>query len=317
MTTEEISFLKKILGSFEPQKDELLFKCGFCKKITSKKKLSLNIKNNTWKCWHCDTKGAGIANLLFALKLYSARKEYLQAFGKTKKQKNDVVEQKEDFKPSLPKDYIPISSFVNSSISRPIKYLNSRNITIETACKYNLGFCMEGTYKDRIIIPSFDCCGDLNFFTGRTINSSDINYLNDILIPKNYKNSIILNELNLDFSKELFLVEGFFDMMNCDKNTCPLFGSTLSRDSLLFSKIVKNNTEVTVILDADAFDKSIAICEKLLECGINTNIIIEDGVKDLGKASYEYFKLISYPKKIKATKLILRRMKITGYYNNI
>lgn len=316
MTTEEISFLKKVLGSFEPQKDELLFKCGFCKKITNKKKLSLNIKTDVWKCWHCDTKGIGGASLLFRLEKTFAGKEFLQKFGKTKR-KEKSSDEIEIYQPSLPKEYIPISSFMDSLQSRPIKYLNSRNISIEIASKYNLGFCIEGIYRDRIIIPSFSVDGDLNFFTGRTVNSVDINYLNDIAIPKNYKNSIILNEINLNFSKELFLVEGFFDMMNCDKNTCPLFGSTLSNESILFSKIVKNNTEVTVILDSDAFDKSIGICEKLLEYGVNTNIIIEDEVKDLGKASYEYFKTISYPKKIKATKLSIRRMKILGYSKNI
>ena len=62
-----LSLLQEILGAFHQQKDEYLFNCPFCHH--SKKKLSINILTNKWKCWVCHAKGGHIIWLLRKLNL--------------------------------------------------------------------------------------------------------------------------------------------------------------------------------------------------------------------------------------------------------
>ena len=61
--------------------------------------------------------------------------------------------------------------------------------------------------RRRVIIPSFDSEGFLNYFTARAIDESTRKYVN----PKVKRTDIIFNELNVDWKKELVIVEGPFD----------------------------------------------------------------------------------------------------------
>ena len=40
--------------------------------------------------------------------------------------------------------------------------------------KHNIGYCDEGKYSNRIIIPSYDSDGQLNFFVGRDFYKSKL-----------------------------------------------------------------------------------------------------------------------------------------------
>ena len=55
MPKSKISIVKEILGEPQRSGNEYLFYCVFCKH--HKKKLSLNLDKNKYKCWICDAAG--------------------------------------------------------------------------------------------------------------------------------------------------------------------------------------------------------------------------------------------------------------------
>ena len=83
------------------------------------------------------------------------------------------IQKKQYKKVTLPKEFV---SFPRASIGMkmtpiykvPYNYLKKRNVTDEMMEKFNIGFCYEGEYKNRIIIPSYDDAGTLNYFTARS-----------------------------------------------------------------------------------------------------------------------------------------------------
>ena len=70
--------------------------------------------------------------------------------------------------------------------------------------KYNIGYCESGLFSNRVIIPSYDEDGKLNFFVGRDIYDS----------PMKYKNSsttkdVVGFELFINWNEPIVLCERF------------------------------------------------------------------------------------------------------------
>ena len=88
-------------------------------------------------------------------------------------------------------------------------FLRKRGITEQDIERYNLGYCVEGEYQNRIIIPSYDSNGKLNYFVGRDFYyASTLKYKNPP-IPKD----VIGFDLYVNWSLPIILVEGVFDAM--------------------------------------------------------------------------------------------------------
>ena len=45
--------------------------------------------------------------------------------------------------------------------------INDRKFTRDIILKYRLGFCTSGKYEKRIIVPSYDKNGEVNYFVAR------------------------------------------------------------------------------------------------------------------------------------------------------
>jgi hypothetical protein len=58
----KISLLSNALGECYKTSNELLFYCPFCKH--HKKKLSVNLTTNNYKCWTCDIRGTNVRRLI-------------------------------------------------------------------------------------------------------------------------------------------------------------------------------------------------------------------------------------------------------------
>ena len=130
-----------------------------------------------------------------------------------------------------------------------MNYLISRGITEEIIEKYNVGFCDKGSHFGRIIVPSYDSNGELNYYIARSWSPiSKSKYKN----PEAEKSKIIFNESLIDWSKDIFLVEGVFDGFFLE-NSIPLLGKFLSEN--LFDKIYKESKGfITIALDGDAWE---------------------------------------------------------------
>lgn len=263
-------------------RDEIVYFCPFCDH--HKKKLQVNVVTQQWHCWVCDAKGKSIFSLAKKLKASKAIfSELSQIFKNTNRYS---ANQKELHKiVQLPKEFIS-TSVITDSISRrqALHYLHNRKITNSDMIKYNIGYCVDGEYGGRIIVPSYDKYGNLNYFIARSFYNSKLKYKN----PPAPKDTVIF-ELYINWNMPVVLCEGVFDAIAIKRNAIPLLGKTV-QDSLL-SKLVSNRVpEVVLSLDADAKEMMSKISKKLLNWNLNVSYVkLEEGdPSDVGFKNMQY-----------------------------
>ena len=289
---DKLNFLKSIFGSgkYFHNSSELMVGCIFCHHKNDK--LSINTKSDDWKCWTCGKSGK---SLFVLLKKIRASKSEIAEYINSHRAKGiyvSVEKDKQQYYPKLPAEYSPLCQDTSVIGKRFLNYLiKKRHISEEQILRNKLGVCYTGRYQDRIILPSFDSSGNLNFFTGRHIDDENyLPYLNDIDIPKGggYRNSVIINELNLDFTKPMVIAEGWFDLFKSVDNTALLLGSEFSSKGLLIQTAVKNNTPIILALDPDAFiKKTLPLAKLLMRYGLDVFHADMLPFKDLGSMSRE------------------------------
>jgi hypothetical protein len=175
----------------------------------------------------------------------------------------------------------------NCKFKAPLRYLEGRDISRRDILKWKIGFCSDGPFKGRIIIPSFNENGDLNYFIARTFTDDYRRYKNPPV-----SRDIVFNELYVDFDKEVTIVEGAFDAVKAD-NAVPILGSTIRETSRLFKKIIQNNTPVLLALDPDAKYKANNIKKLFFKYGIEVRELQYDDERDVGDMSKEEVKKLS------------------------
>ena len=135
-------------------------------------------------------------------------------------------------------------------------------------------------------MPSFDVEGELNYYTARSIDSDGAKkYINS----KVKRKDVIFNEINIRWNEPLTLVEGPFDLMKCNWNATAMLGSYLDESYLLFQKIVKNQTDVILAMDADAVEKRHKIAQKLRSYGVDVKYLDLGTFDDVGEMSKTEF----------------------------
>ena len=256
----------------------MLFFCPKCNH--HKRKLSVNIEKNKFQCWVCEFKGSKIDPLIKDRELKQRWRTLTNQVDITRFE--DMFSQSESFKQDvsldLPEYYTSLSSpKLSTTGKKALKYLLDRGVTYSQVLMYKMGFCHHGQYERRVIIPSFNIDGDLNYFVARDFGDAYLKYKN----PPCSKN-IIFNEIMIDWTKPIVLVEGFFDSLKYE-NSIPILGSTLSVKSVLFNKIVDSCKTVYICLDQDARKKELKIVKNLLDFGINVCKIKLYEYSDLGE----------------------------------
>mgnify|MGYP000704572270 FL=1 len=166
----------------------------------------------------------------------------------------------------LPKEFI---SFKNVSqglkltpqFKQAWNYIKKRNITDEMIEKFNIGFCYNGLYENRIIIPSYDTELTLNYFIARSyLSKTKLKYKN----PEVQKEIIIWNEHLINWEERLYIVEGAFDSIFVP-NSIPMLGKFMSDN--LFKTIYTNaKKDIVIVLDPDAWNDATRLYHKM-NCG--------------------------------------------------
>tara|TARA_E500000331_G_scaffold351165_1_gene397312 strand:+ start:185 stop:1150 length:966 start_codon:yes stop_codon:yes gene_type:complete len=292
--TSKISFIRKSFGETTSARDgvNVAVSCPSCGTNDKKRKFSINIK--TWRChcWVCGIKGKDPYNIIKKHISQDLAKEFRSRFQSySSLEDKDIV--KEDETISIPRGFIPL--FLNTGSSDPdvracISYLKSRNVTNKDLWYFKIGTCKSGKFRRRVIIPSFDVDGELNYFSGRSIDA-DIKY--KYLNSRNKKTDIIFNHINIDWKKELTIVEGPFDLLKCNQNSTCILGSNLTKGSFLFKKIIANKTPVLLALDSDMKSKSIKIAESLIDYDCDVRILNLKSFSDVGEMTKADFRILS------------------------
>ena len=286
---KKLSIVKQILGSYYKNNNEYLFHCPKCGH--HKKKLSVNFEKDVFKCWVCDYSSRTIRRLVRKYGNFRQKTEWNKftdhveissfeekLFAKPKEQEEQTID--------LPPGFISLANRnlpYNSLYAR--NYLKSRGINKQDMIRWKIGYCTEGQYAGRIIIPSFNINGDCNYFTARTYMDDWKKYFNPPI-----SRDIIFNHLYLNFDEELCIVEGAFDAIVAGQNSVPLLGSTLREGSRLFQEIIKNDTPIYLALDPDAEKKAMNLVNKLLEYDIEIYKVNIDPNSDVGEMTKQEFK---------------------------
>ena len=252
-----------------------------------KPKLEINIQinskgDNPWHCWISDEKGKTIKSLFKKLHVSkSTWDEYNAIFSKVNRYSNEydtteVVEQVE-----LPKEFKPLYEHSNSiKRKHALNYLLSRGLRVEDVVKYNIGYCEDGEYQDKIIIPSYDERGKLNFFVGRSFYETKFKHKN----PRVSKD-IVGFDLLVNWDTPIVLCEGAFDAIAIRRNAIPLFGKSIQSE--LEKKIIGNSVKkLYICLDSDALKNALGLAEKFMSYGIQTHLV-EVGDSDASEMGYE------------------------------
>ena len=277
-----ISILDTTLGVGSSLKgNEQQHHCPFCHH--HKKKLQVNLDTQQWHCWVCNSKGRSITSLLRKLNVDKRDLDRLHKIYGDEPTYSPTEEYV--IKLQLPKEFKQLhfkpSGLFNPIYNKAVHYLTQRGITDLEIVKYNIGYCEEGLYGGRIIIPSYDESGELNYFIARSFYEDEkMKYKNP---PVN--RDVIVFENQINWNEPITLVEGAFDAFSVKRNVIPLLGKFLLNKlkNKIFEKGVK---EITIMLDSDAIEDSTKHSEWFIKNGIKVKNIIPTG-KDAGELGYE------------------------------
>ena len=269
-----------------------------------KPKLQINIQTQKWHCWVSNVGGRTLFQLL---KKVGASKQHFDELRELVDDKYYVNTQTQETKiiHSLPPEFKSLCNGGDSIVKRhALNYLYKREIDDSDILKYNIGYCDEGLYSNRIIIPSYDADGKLNFFVGRDFYNSKMKYRNSPTTK-----NIIGFDLFINWDEPIILCEGVFDAMAFKRNAIPLFGKNIM--SSLQKKIIETKVKVIYLaLDNDALKDTIKISEYFINNGIDVRMMKfkEKDPSEIGFESLLY--LINKTTKTKFSDLM--RLKLNG-----
>ena len=297
--SSKVKFIRSIFGHCDLDRsgENVAVSCPSCK-TSSKKKLSINLVTWQTHCWVCGLKGKTLFPILAKYFGRDRANNFANEFlsddiKKTLNQKNE-----ESVELRLPEGFVFLG--IKENLNDPdlkacFRYLTKRGISENEIWYFKMGAITTGRYRRRVMIPSFDHLGNLNYFVARSIDSDgNYKYIN---APTD-KKSIIFNEQNIDWTKELTLVEGPFDLIKANQNATCLLGSSLTKEALLFRKIIKNRTPVVLALDSDMCHKAQKIAALLSSYDCQVRIIDLGESTDVGEMSKKEFNNILASAKI-------------------
>lgn len=285
-----VNVLERFLGSPRNSKNAEVkkqweFNCpsATCKHDHNKFNLAYKSDDHIFKCWKCKYSGFvyrlvsdyGTNDDLARLKLILPQyKSYNFNIFKKPEVNYDLITC------DLPEGYMPLNYERGSSLYKmAYDYVTKvRKITPQQIDKFKIGYTETGPRKHRIILPSLNAAGKINYFEARSY----------LLNPKRpyYKpdypdvQDIIFNEYYINWDLPIYLVEGPFDALRIP-NSIPLLGKGVS--PLLLKKILDHNCKVILCLDSDAFSDSLLIYNQLKSLGIDVYFIDLKGKKDISK----------------------------------
>ena len=270
-----------------------------------KPKLQINTQTQKWHCWVSNQGGHKLYQLFKKLK---ASKEQFDELTDLVGGFQSLSSNREKVKENivrLPKEFKPLLSNGNSIIAKHSRvYLNNRNVSNGDILRYGIGYCEEGIYSNRVIVPSYNSDGELNYFVGRDIYEGGFKYKNPPV-----SKDVIGFDLFINWNEPIILCEGVFDAIAIKRNAIPLFGKTIPKSlkKKIYEKKVK---EIYILLDKDAISDAIKITDDLMKNGISVYFVSlsEEDPSDMG-----FKKVINLIKETKQTSFSdLMRMKLNG-----
>lgn len=278
--SQKYELLVRLLGpgDIDSRAINAQFWCPFCKHADSRKrKLAVRLADGVTHCWVCNWSAKTVTRLAVMLRLSNMVPELTAAFGDGGVLSVDTVDEaSSEDDAQLPTGFSLVTDEIDRGVTDrdkadAVAYLSKRGVSYATAKSLRLGLANEWAFRRRVIFPSFDSEGELNYVTARSIDEDvTFKYFN----TRRQRANLIFNEVDVSWSRELVLVEGPFDLASClGLNAAAMLGSWLDEDYLLFNRIVTNRTPVCLAFDPDAAGKQVKVATRLLRYGINVRVV--------------------------------------------
>lgn len=222
--------------------------------------LEINYKKDVFKCWVCKDTNNMSGTIVKLIKKYGNAKHLkdYKLFKPDAKLSND---DRKHIEVKLPEGFKRLKDCTSKDFkyNSALEYLHKRGITDDIIEKFEIGYTTKGQFFNRIIIPSYDEDGVLNYFIARWFDRhyNKLKYLN----PDVEKQSIIFNEGRVNWDATVYLVEGVFESIIMP-NSIPLLGKYIYE--ILLDKLYENaNANIVVCLDGDAYDDAVRLYNQL------------------------------------------------------
>jgi DNA primase len=267
-----LQLLESVLGKGKSTSgNNIAFFSPFTSHYKPKLEIDINTNHageNPWHCWISDKKGRTISSLF---KQMGLSKEWFEQLSKIIESSRYRIntETKTVTALALPENYVPLWNKKNTPDYRnAIHYLAQRGVSMLDILKYRIGYCERGEYSGKIIIPSYDEAGQLNYFVSRAFYKADKQKHKNPKISKD----IIGFDLTINWSQPIILCEGAFDAIAIKRNAIPLFGKII-QPALQKKIIEKRVRDIYICLDADALKNAVQIAERFMAEGLNVYFI--------------------------------------------
>lgn len=223
--------------------------------------LEINYNRSVFHCWSCGEVNNMQGPVTKLIKKYGSPKN-LRDYLLLKPDADIMVgKERKEVIVELPESYKKLSECTskNFKYDMAMTYLRERGITDDIIKEFNIGYTTKGKHFNRIIIPSYDSEGKLNYFIARWFakEKTKLKYLN----PDVEKQEIIFNESKINWDATIYLVEGVTDHIVVP-NSIPMLGKYIS--PILLEMIYdKSTTNIVVLLDDDALKDAIHLYKQL------------------------------------------------------
>lgn len=219
-----------------------------------KVRLWVNPGQDRFHCWHCGFKGGSLAALMVPNS--PELREYL---GSRPVGRARPSEPERPRCTSLPEGFTPFALDGSRREAPYLSYLFGRGVTRRTVALYRMGYVDAGQLAGRVVVPSFDSFGMVNFWSARSI------YPNETLryrLPLATKD-VVSNEHMVDWTRPVYLVEGIFDEITIGPQAIALYGKFMP-PTLALRLVERRPPMVHVCLDSDARDEAYELMGRLV-----------------------------------------------------
>jgi DNA primase len=300
-----VSTLTGVLGSHLTLKgNELAFYCPFCNH--HKPKLQVNTETQKWHCWTCNSGGKKLTSLLKKLDVDRKTISIIREIYGDSNYNPQLEEADTKVFISLPKEFISLNETpkgFNPEYKNAIHYLTQRGITEKDIVKYNIGYCKEGLYGQRVIIPSYNSDGSLNYFVSRSYYPDNKMKYKNPPISKN----VICFDSQVNWNEPIILCEGVFDAITIKRNAIPLLGKFPSR-TLVEKIFMSGITDIIISLDNDAINEALKAAEYFRKQGIHVKMMYMKD-KDASEIGYEkFYEELKKTKEFSSEELLLNKI---------
>jgi DNA primase len=266
----------------------------------------VNVISGVYNCFTCHPKTTGKTPVSLLKKIGAPSEAIIEMKSYFANDSTKIEVEKDSISIIIPKEFVSLCESTDTSLEKrqALVYLKNRMVTASDIQKYNIGYCTTGRYRNKVIVPSYDSRGRLNYFIARSFEKEPKQKIDS---PPCNKSEMIGFDYFINWNVPVILCEGVFDAIAIKRNAIPLFGKTIPK-ALMIKLLQPEVKTVYLALDDDALMESIDHAQRLLDLGKEVYLIQLQG-KDPSEIGFEgMVQYLQNAKPLTASSLLMLKM---------